>query len=62
MNPMGSGASRLGHAGRTCGEAGWAAPWIQPKCRFLNKKFFSFSNLFLNLFFKFEFQRILLAQ
>jgi hypothetical protein len=34
---------------RASGEAGWAAPWIQPKCRFLNKKLFSFSNLFYKL-------------
>jgi hypothetical protein len=31
------------------GEVGWAAPWIRPKCQFLNKKFFSFSNLFYKL-------------
>jgi hypothetical protein len=34
---------------RTRGEAGWAAPWIRRKCRFLNKKFFSFLNLFYKL-------------
>jgi hypothetical protein len=34
---------------RTRGEADWAAPWIWLKCRFLNKKFFSFSNLFYKL-------------
>jgi hypothetical protein len=34
---------------RVRGEAGWAAPWIQPNCQFLNKKFFSFSNLFYKL-------------
>jgi hypothetical protein len=34
---------------RAHGEAGWAVPWFQPNCRFLNKKFFSFSNLFYKL-------------
>jgi hypothetical protein len=34
---------------RARGEADWATPWIRPKCRFLNKKFFSFSNLFYKL-------------
>jgi hypothetical protein len=49
VNPLGRGAGRLGHAGRAQGEASWAVPWIQPKCRFLNKNFFPFSNLFYKL-------------
>jgi hypothetical protein len=48
-NPLGRGAGRLGRAGRVRDEAGWATPWIRPECRFLNKKFFSFSNLFYKL-------------
>jgi hypothetical protein len=49
VNPLGRGAGRLGRAGRTPGGVSWAALWIQPKRRFLNKKLFSFSNLFYKL-------------
>jgi hypothetical protein len=61
MNSLGCGTGRLGRAGRARGDADWAVPWIRPKCRCLNKKFFSFSNLFYKLQIKFEFQRLLLA-
>jgi hypothetical protein len=37
------------HRPCTRGEADWATPWIQPKYRFLNKKFFSFLTLFYKL-------------
>jgi hypothetical protein len=47
--PLGHGASRLGHAGRARGKAGWAAPMIQPKSRIQIRNSFSFSNLFYKL-------------
>jgi hypothetical protein len=46
VNPLGRSA---GQRRRVRGEVGWAAPWIRPKCWFLNKKLFSFSNLFYKL-------------
>jgi hypothetical protein len=47
--PLGHGASQLGHAGRARGEAGWAAPKIRPKSRIQIRKHFSFSKLFYKL-------------
>jgi hypothetical protein len=49
VNPLGHDTGWLGRVGRTRVEAGWAVPWIRLKCRFLNKKLFSFSNLFYKL-------------
>jgi hypothetical protein len=41
---------------RARGEAGWAAPWIRPKWRFLNKKSFFFFKSILYITNQFEFK------
>jgi hypothetical protein len=46
---LGHDIGRLGRAGRTRGEAGWAEPTIQPKSQIQIRKPFSFSKLFYKL-------------
>jgi hypothetical protein len=48
-SPLGCGAGQLGHVGYVRGEAAWARRGFGPNAGFLNKKSFSFLNMFYKL-------------